>query len=112
MFAKARQNYELFSLDKAHPKLAGKEYFYIIEHGKIEMKIDNNDYIITKKNTISSKALIKHCKKTCSLTVKSKKVYLYQLPLEEYTKIFLEYIEKKEDEKIQIIKQISFLSKH
>ena len=110
MFAKARQNYELFSLDKAHPKLAGKEYFYIIEHGKIEMKIDNNDYIITKKNTISSKALIKHCKKTCSLTVKSKKVYLYQLPLEEYTKIFLEYIEKKEDEKIQIIKQISFLS--
>ena len=74
------------------------------------MTIDNNDYRISKNSTISSKALIKHCKKTCSLKVKSKKVYLYLLPLEEYTKLFLEYIEKKEEEKIQMIKQISYLS--
>ena len=31
---------------------------FLFEHGKIEIKIDNNDYKISKNSTISSKDLI------------------------------------------------------
>ena len=74
------------------------------------MNIDNNSYTLKSNNTISTKALKKHTQNSCYLKIKSKKAYLYELPLDQYTQIFLEFIENKQEEKRQVLKAIPYFS--
>ena len=82
------------------------EYLYIIERGEVELNIDNRIYIIEKEGIISTKALIKHTMNNCCLKAKSKRVYIFQLPLGIYSALFKRYIEKHQEEKITILKKI------
>ena len=77
--------------------------YYIIEKGKIEVHLDEKRFLLEREGTLSTKALVKNMKQSCSL-ITSKRVYIYQLPLTKYTSIFNEFIDKLIDEKVQALK--------
>ena len=114
-YIRIKANYTLFSLeDYNDSRLSHKinnvdQYFYIIEKGKIQMELDDNLYLLDREHTISTKALVKNSRKKC--TLKSiKRVYLYKLPLDKYTSIFTEFVDKMQQEKIEFLKKIYLFS--
>ena len=70
------------------------QYFYIVDQGKIEMTIDDKIYLLEKEDVISTKALIKNTQNYFMLQAKSKRAFVFKLPLDLYTKIFKLFITK------------------
>ena len=77
--------------------------YYIVEKGKIEVHLDEKKFLLEREGTLSTKALVKNMKQSCSL-ITSKRVYMYRLPLTKYTSIFGEFIDRLVDEKVQALK--------
>ena len=82
------------------------QYFYIIDQGKIEMTIDDKIYLLEKEDVISTKALIKNTQNYFMLQAKSKRAFVFKLPLDLYTKIFKLFITKSQEDKISLLKNI------
>ena len=82
------------------------QYIYIIEHGKVEMNIDNKIHYLHREGIISTKAVIKHTQKKSFLKAKTKKVVLFQLSIEVYSLLFKQYIEECNNEKTMLMQKI------
>lgn len=119
-YVRIRKNYTIFFLDKEDKDRgshnseqntkrqkntnSSDQDYYIIEKGKVEMLIDDVSYLLERDHTISTKALIKNSKKKCFLKT-IKRVYLYKLPLNKYTSIFSDFVDKMQQEKIEFLKK-------
>ena len=80
-----------------------EHYFYIVEKGKIEVSLDDQKFLLEREGTLSTKALVKNIKDNCTL-ITSKRVYLYKLPLNKYTSIFGDFVDRLIDEKVTAFK--------
>lgn len=80
-----------------------EHYFYIVEKGKIEVSMDDQKFILEREGTLSTKALVKNIKDSCSL-ITCKRVYVYKLPLNKYTSIFGDFVDRLIDEKVTAFK--------
>ena len=70
------------------------------------MTIDDKVYLLEKEDVISTKALIKNTQNFCILVARSRRAFVFQLPLELYTKIFMRFINKTKEDKISLLKKI------
>ena len=86
------------------------QYFFIVEQGKIEMTIDDKIYLLEKEDVISTKALIKNTQYFCMLQAKSRRAFVFKLPLGLYTKIFQRFITKSQEDKVSLLKKIYLFS--
>ena len=105
-YIRIQPNYTLYSSDKNKDDNS----FYIVFKGTLEMKIDQSCYELKKRNSISTKALVKNTKTFCRLKAINKRVYLFCLPLDKYITMFTDFINKLKEEKINILKQVSLFN--
>lgn len=99
-------NYTIYTTDKNK----NDNFFYIVYKGKLEMRIDNNSYELKKKNSISTKAIIKNTKVFSYLKSMNKRVYLFSLPLDKYITMFTDFINRLKEEKINNLKKVSLFN--
>lgn len=103
-YMRIKSSYTLFTLNQQP-----EESYYIVEKGKMEMCIDGAVYQLNRESTLSTKALVKNTKEHCYLK-SLKRVYLFSLPLEKYTMIFSDFVDKLQDEKVHFLKKIYLFS--
>ena len=77
---------------------------YIIEKGKLKYELDNNNYYLKKGNSIGTKALKKHSRKSYELLTMSKS-YLFCIPVSKYKAIVYDCIKKEKENIFALLKQ-------
>lgn len=93
------KNVILFNMDNSCDNI-----FYIVEKGKLRYEIDGKYFYLKKGDTIGTKALKKHSKESCELSV-VKKSYLFCIRIDKYKTIIQDFITKEREHTIELLKE-------
>ena len=103
-YEKVKKKKKIFTQDDIN-----KDYYIIIEKGKIEYSIDDEKYELEKENGIGTKVLLENCQVNCYIKTLSK-CYLFILPFEKYKNIANDYEKKRNEEIIKYLQKSFFFS--